>query len=443
MVDSEQPEDDSTIMVSASQLATYRDCPRKWAFDKLDKVPREENDAANEGSAIHDEVEAWYLHGTPPTRPTAKALLSHLPARETQGLLAEEPVQFVWPGAHGEPVLLRGFVDLMHMGSDGVVTIYDHKSTSQKKYIKTVDDLRYDPQVLAYGIGARLHASANGRPIPETVRMQWTYVVRENPKTKPPHSEPVVLEQTTADLEEGLRRWQGTVTDMVRATVESRTTPVGSRALKVLSNPEACFKYGKCPFRDLCPDYAGAAPAQKEVVPMSAELFAKLAAMSNATPPSAPPSDIEVTTAPIAAPEPKFEPPKMPLLDTLRAIESSQQSVVPPDAQPNVSQNDPPPPQVVQSAPKKRGRPAKIKTIAQAASGDPSAVSLPAITEVETAPFEVDEPVAVAGPVQTNPVVNAVLVGSLMGMIDVALENRDMRKVAAIAKFMVDMGLSE
>lgn len=429
-------DEDSTILMSASQLATYRDCPRKWAFDKLDKVEREENDAANEGSAIHDEVEAWYLHGTPPTRPTAKALLSHLPPRDSPGLLAEEPVQFVWPGAHGEPVLLRGYVDLLQIGEDGSVTIYDHKSTSQRKYIKTVDDLRYDPQVLAYGIGARLHAAANGRPIPETVRMQWTYVVRENPKTKPPHTEPVVLEQTTVDLEEGLRRWQDTVADMVRATVESRSTPIGSRALKVLSNTEACFKYGKCPFRELCPDYVGAAPPPKEVAPMSAELLAKLAAMSNATPPPAPPSD-EVP-AQTAVPEPKFTPPPMPLLDTLRAIESSQQPVVPPDAQPNVSANDPPPPPVVTAAPKKRGRPAgstnKVKTVAE------STPMPPAEGATELAPFEVDEPPALAGaPART--VGDELLKGSLMHLLDVARENNDLRKVSTIAKFMVDMGL--
>lgn len=48
--------------LSASQLKTFTLCPRKWAFDKRDRVPRP--DTQNPlGTRVHEILEAWYpLH---------------------------------------------------------------------------------------------------------------------------------------------------------------------------------------------------------------------------------------------------------------------------------------------------------------------------------------------------------------------------------------------
>ncbi len=43
-----------------------------------------------------------------------------------------------------------GFIDLLRVGPDGSVTIRDHKFTSSKRYIPSVEELASDPQLILY-----------------------------------------------------------------------------------------------------------------------------------------------------------------------------------------------------------------------------------------------------------------------------------------------------
>lgn len=344
---------EAAYKLSASQLATYKDCPRKWYFDKVEGIERSETKATAEGTAIHSEVEGWYLNGVAPTRPTARALLSHLPKPGDGSIYVEDEVSLVWPSV--EPVLVRGYIDLLWIRDGMSPRVHDHKTTSQKRYIKTVDDLRTDPQVLIYGLAARIRQAGLGYRPSNTIENQWTYVVREDPKTRPPHSEAVSFTQTLSELEEGLRLWSPTVTELVQIAKRGKS-PLNMAQTR--ADQSACYKYGVCPYNHLCPDFAG-----RKEEPMSPDILARLAAASNSpmtvkTPEPVTPTQSEpMLTAP--DPTPVYTPPKMPLLDTLRALESSQQPVIPPDAQPNVSENDPPPPPVAEVK-RGRGRPKAV-----------------------------------------------------------------------------------
>jgi hypothetical protein len=339
------------VPISASQLTTFATCRRLWAFEKLDGLGRAETNAINDGTAIHNEVELYFKVGTAPQRPEARALLGLCPPR-VDSLIPEAEFILAWPG---EAALLRGRIDLVDPVNH---VVYDHKTTSNiDRYAKSEEELRLDAQPIVYGLAYRavFHNT-------HEVVMQWNYVKREQPRNRPPQTKAVRLTQDLRMLQEGLEKWQPVVADLVQISRRR------GRALDVLPSPgEACFKYGGCPYRDACPDYAGN-QKQKEVVPVNPAVLAKLAALSSSTP------------APL--PEPRFEPeaalppevrqiapiptapvaPTMPLLDSVRIALDIKPDVVPPDAQPDVSPIDPPPPPVVETK-KGRGRPKKTATV--------------------------------------------------------------------------------
>ena len=363
MKPSEPTVEADTIFVSASQLSTFKDCPRKWAYDKLDSVPRLDTDATNEGKAIHTELEDWFKHGTPVTRPEAVALLQHLPERGDH-LLVEHSFEFAWPGI---PVMAHGFIDLVDP-LEGVT--YDHKTTKNlKRYAKSKETLRLDAQSILYGVASRLVQYR------DEVKLQWNYVQREQPKDRLPLTDPVAQVQTLTDVEEGLHYWAPTVERIYQ--IRKR----GGKAVEVEPNQDACYAYGPCQYRDLCPDFKGGSkkPPQDEGPPVS---LAHLARLQAASKPALVVESSPVASAPDNLPDPVLAtdaPKQTPLLDTLRIDFKAAPNVVPPDAQPNVSVLEPPvPPQPEpkpEAAPKaKRGRPRKDASLTEIAATvtDPS-----------------------------------------------------------------------
>ena len=82
------------MRLSASQIETFSNCPRKWAWRYLEGVEDEPNKSAELGRAIHAELEK-YLRGesidfTSETGYIAASGLEHLPKPGTPGLLIEE-----------------------------------------------------------------------------------------------------------------------------------------------------------------------------------------------------------------------------------------------------------------------------------------------------------------------------------------------------------------
>lgn len=364
------PEHDH-IKLSPSQLTTFVSCPRKWAFDKLDGVPRAENEAANAGSAIHKEIEDWFLYDKPVETPTSKAIIQHLPKKTEPGIEIEREFSFLWPGLR-VPVMMRGKIDLVQTLPTGV-TVFDHKTTSSKKYFKTPEELLYDAQTVIYGTAMRVMAAQRGERL-ENIRLQWTYGVRESPKTRPPHTHVVTLDQDLTTVTEGVQRWSETVAKIVEATAKQHEGKT-HRALNVISNTETCFKFGPCPYKDLCPDFSGNQRQPKEAEPMDMSVLARLAALSKAPVPiptnvveEAPKQEPSTVTAPV------YDPPKMGLMATLRAS-AAEVVVQPPDAQPDVSPQDPPQPaelapKVTKAKAKAPGRPRSPATDAELSFDD-------------------------------------------------------------------------
>lgn len=213
-------------MHSPSGLAALELCPRKYAWDKVDGIPRTPNPYAEFGVRTHRILESYYLEGTMPdiTSPEgncAVALLAHLPPPQP-GIRVEE--HRIVGRFHGYPDLTLG------------ARVWDHKTTSDHKWAKTPEALLEDLQACLYASFAFAETKA------PTVTLQWNYVTRE----KRPRVLPVVLEVTPEAIAPTLQR---------AASLADQADEILIRQLHALElppNPAACDAYGGCQHRQRC-----------------------------------------------------------------------------------------------------------------------------------------------------------------------------------------------
>ena len=231
------------LMLSASDIETYRLCPLKYKFARVFRIPQEPSINQRFGIVVHQVLErfhvtgggsleqlmqlfeaAWRRSGFGDSnddlqfRERAVAALSRYweldRARESEPVSFERSFSF-----HIGPHLLRGRVDRVDRLPDGRHELIDYKTGKPK----TETDLREDVQLSIYQMGAR---EAWGL---ETAAQSYYYVL-ENEKVPVAHSE------------EELDRVRGTVTDIGDRIMGHRFEPKPSL--------ELC---SFCDYRIICP----------------------------------------------------------------------------------------------------------------------------------------------------------------------------------------------
>lgn len=234
--------------VSASQITTFRDCPRKWYFEKVAGLTRPGTSATDLGSAVHSVLEA-YLRGEiasiePSDEVHAIALsgVEHLPTPHP-GLEVELSLADDMP-LSDSPVPVLGFVDLIDHENNEII---DHKTSSSPRYTKTESELRGNVQL-------HLYARAYFERFPERDRVTLTHVYYG---TKSRWSKRVSVVVTR---EENARVWQG-VKDTITQMVQASTAP---NAGAVPACYDECDKYGGCPFKGACVRAASYTPKTLE-----------------------------------------------------------------------------------------------------------------------------------------------------------------------------------
>ena len=231
------------LMLSASDIETYRLCPLKYKFARVFRIPEEPSINQRFGIVVHQVLERFHQSGG-----GSLEYLMHLfesswrrsgfgesnddlqfreravdalrrywqldQEREGEPLWFERPFSFKL-GAH----LLRGRVDRIDRLPDGGYELIDYKTGRSKSEA----DLREDVQLSLYQMGAReswqLETSA-----------QSYYYVLDNEKVPVTHSE--------QELER------------VRATVESIAQRIMRQEFEPRPSPELC---SFCDYRIVCP----------------------------------------------------------------------------------------------------------------------------------------------------------------------------------------------
>ena len=99
--------------VSASQIKTYLDCPRKWYLQKIVGLPSPSSASTELGKDIHSIIEAYFRDGLDipetDTGAIAKRGLEYLPSRD-EDLSIELGIHEALPIKHS-PVPIIGFID--------------------------------------------------------------------------------------------------------------------------------------------------------------------------------------------------------------------------------------------------------------------------------------------------------------------------------------------
>ena len=161
------------LMLSASDIETYRACPLRYKFARVLRVPQEPTINQRFGILVHQVLERW--HQGPPAADLLGMLDGAWPkhgfgdsdeerqlrAKATASLrryeqrIDEEPVEPVWferafafrMGAH----TLRGRVDRVDRLADGSYELIDYKTGRPR----SVAALKEDVQLSLYAVGAR------------------------------------------------------------------------------------------------------------------------------------------------------------------------------------------------------------------------------------------------------------------------------------------------
>ena len=269
--------------VSVSQMNTCDDCPLKWYFEKILKLPREEHDHFKFGTVLHACLER-ILQGE---EPFPAGWDTDAPAGTSDMIrsLVEEGVEVgaVKPGPHDnceveyefkiplgpeyDDLLFVGFIDLLDI-SRFFPCVQDHKTVSGNKraktpeavwgrYAKTVEGLKEDRQMLLYAWVALCLYKAKHGMLPSK-----GILLRHNQYLKRHRNDPVMGNKPRVRMVGGMNNMRSAATpEMIEAAWEEAQGLVKSMiqyaALpwqEVPQNRDSCSKFGGCDFRSICDD---------------------------------------------------------------------------------------------------------------------------------------------------------------------------------------------
>lgn len=224
---------------SASQISTWMRCNRLWGWTYLMGLRYPSTGAQALGTRVHKQIEVYLGGGqfdmTDEAGQVAFSGLQHLPKPHHELMIEKEFV--VRPGDRGfVRHLWWGFKDL-EQGNE----IWDHKSTSDLKWAKTEEALKYDPQAILY-------AFDNGN---DEVVLNWVYYqTKRSRKSKvvrlvmlQEHAKQAfeVMEDAADEAIEAAKGAYGLDGDELRSYVKS-----------LPYEAKECEAFGGCPNRGLC-----------------------------------------------------------------------------------------------------------------------------------------------------------------------------------------------
>lgn len=228
---------------SASQVDTFDDCNRKWAWRYVGGIKPPPNIYAAAGTKLHDVAKAWLQRGElpPPGSEIAKVfapMVQHMPKPGECTEVDDSRFEL-----RTEAGIIVGYVDaeVPPERRGGVPEVYDWKTTTDLRYAKPAEVL--DAQRTIYGVRVLERWNV------EAADLVWVYTQRSVDKAtgeiiapKRPKAIAIRVRVDVAKLDKPWARVLRTVEDMGRARASGRTPKDYDY------NPTVCDKYGGCPF---------------------------------------------------------------------------------------------------------------------------------------------------------------------------------------------------
>lgn len=255
--------------VSASQVALFSTCQRKWFFRYIRKIRFPQTPAQARGTLIHKCIEIYLKTGKIPEHPSLRAYVtSAFKAEARDGTLVLPD-----PKKHGKTHLVEhrfelelpaklpkwiGYIDVLKVKP---AEIGDFKTTSNLRYAKTPTELMSDVQMTSYGKFAYTEGLEGAITL-------WHLVIEAKAKK---NAEPVDVsdEEALADMlappKTKLPRYKYTPIQVAKDHVETcwqESVEVVNEMVKVAASAKShhdvvpdttrCGDYGGCEYRDEC-----------------------------------------------------------------------------------------------------------------------------------------------------------------------------------------------
>ncbi len=291
-------------LFSASQIDTFLDCRRKWAWDKIARIPRPSNSGAVVGDRVHHQLED-YLDGKPldfaervngvkigdvcasgvhllpaPCAPASgpETKQQRVDRHARHGMVIEgeffwkaKDTNFVYLGRKDLEVVDSGTIPGLAEefglpvdaeGRTGVPAIVDHKSTSSFGWAKTSDDLEWDVQANLYAFDLIFTRRS------DFADLDWTYYATKGAKASKRVHRRVSREQAVekfgliqlvakdmATIRNRRPRFDNAPRDGIEGPPDMGREWHATNAAFVegiTPNGRACEKYGGCAYRHMC-----------------------------------------------------------------------------------------------------------------------------------------------------------------------------------------------
>jgi hypothetical protein len=359
------------LLVSASEIVAYRDCPRKWGFGYVEGIRSDAGPAAALGTEVDDEQIQPYLREgrtfdySRPSGDIAASMLPFLPQPGTveiqKMILMPSPTWLPLVGGGKQHVGFGyiGFSDIWAKDSalfpglpGGAPGVGDTKTTSDiSKWAKTEKSLSVDVQAMLYATYALFTTGA------EYVDLAWIYGQTKGARK----GKLIKLRVTAKHVAEQFAAINDTAIEMLGTRRQLLGDPC-SKVTDLEPNVDACQSYGGCPYQALCNlgplqiMEANAAKANRQLkegektvanIDLLANLKARAAAAkAGATPapaPVAPPVQAPAPAPVAAINPPEAALPPAPAVGIRRTTSTPPAAVVPPPPAAVV----PPPPAAV------------------------------------------------------------------------------------------------
>lgn len=229
------------LRVSPSQIKVFKNCPRRYVYEYVEGLRGASTLAQQFGLEGHRYLENWLLEGRlPPQSAAGQVALQGIQSTALPKLGSNYLIEQEMLIPLSLDVSLYGRIDCVELGD--IPTIIDHKFTTSKKWVMTVDQLVLDPQAIIYASWAMLEYNVN------VVNLKWIYYIYTKTLKKPNG-----LEVVSCRLQANDPKYQAriqAIEDVVEDMVLIRECEPD--ALSFDGEYTSCEMYGGCPHQHRC-----------------------------------------------------------------------------------------------------------------------------------------------------------------------------------------------
>ena len=252
------------VVSSPSQMVDYLDCPRRWWFRRVARLPvLKEEDKFTFGNVLHAVIQRWleadnngrdgagnvadlYPEGWDESVNKREAALVKMLVKSAidSGLIRRTPGRVIEQEFEIELVPGVGAVGALDVKTrEGVE---DHKSTKASKWCSSEDELANDPKMLMY---AKIWLDEKESADAEQLKLRLNYMGKD---PKKPFTRAVEVLVSREDVESF---WEETIVPAAEgmlALKKARSPATEWQKITGPQDPGVCKKYGGCNFAGIC-----------------------------------------------------------------------------------------------------------------------------------------------------------------------------------------------